>query len=128
MSTAENFKFVINRKIWLRGEGSAKSSLFRDTDGKQCCLGIYLNACGVPKNILEGCSTVKDFLNQTGKNITLTADQVQWMISDSSSKSSNDVVKLYSENDYSIDNSEENREKTIKELFAKNNIDVEFIG
>lgn len=39
--------FVINRAVWLRGEGGEKSVLFRPEDKKMCCLGIYLSECGV---------------------------------------------------------------------------------
>ncbi len=32
-------KFIINREIWLRGEGAESSFLHRDLDGKECCMG-----------------------------------------------------------------------------------------
>lgn len=41
-------KLEIDRKIWLRGEGPTHSSLLRSRDKRQCCIGIYLSACGVP--------------------------------------------------------------------------------
>lgn len=40
-------EFVIDRSKWLRGEGPAESYLLRASDGRMCCLGIYLEACGV---------------------------------------------------------------------------------
>lgn len=38
---------VIDRKRWLRGEGSQNSKLLRPIDGKMCCLGFYGLACGL---------------------------------------------------------------------------------
>lgn len=56
-------ELVIDRKIWLRAKredakkwklGDATGSyLLREQDGKRCCLGIYLAACGVPDVLLE---------------------------------------------------------------------------
>lgn len=33
-------KLTINRRTWLRGEGSEESYLRRAEDGKMCCLGF----------------------------------------------------------------------------------------
>lgn len=41
--------FTIDRFRWLHGEGSDKSYLFRPEDKKQCCLGFYLEACGLKR-------------------------------------------------------------------------------
>lgn len=43
--------FTISRKKWLRGDPNTASLLDPKT-GKQCCLGIYLLACGVPKDAI----------------------------------------------------------------------------
>jgi hypothetical protein len=43
-------KLTINRKDWLRGEGGEKSRLYREDDGRLCCLGFYGLACGLNKN------------------------------------------------------------------------------
>lgn len=45
---------VIDRTIWLRGEGSWYSQLLRQTDNKQCCVGILLEQLGVPREQLVG--------------------------------------------------------------------------
>jgi len=42
--------FTIKRSVWLRGERAQPSFLLRESDGKQCCIGIYLEACGIPRN------------------------------------------------------------------------------
>ena len=43
-------ELIIDRKIWLRGE--IDSFLVRESDGKKCCLGIYLESCGVKRDRL----------------------------------------------------------------------------
>lgn len=46
-------EFTIRMRSWLRGEDS-QSYLHRSDDHKQCCLGFYARACGVPlKNIVD---------------------------------------------------------------------------
>lgn len=45
--------FVIRRSVWLRGDDD-DSMLLRPSDERQCCLGIYLEACGVPRAMLRG--------------------------------------------------------------------------
>lgn len=62
-------EFTIDRSIWLRSEYTKSlkgtlgefvagqptgSYLLREADRKRCCLGIYLQACGVPDEALEG--------------------------------------------------------------------------
>ena len=47
-------KFTIDRAVWLRGEGNRASKLLREADGKMCCVGMYLRACGVPDAKLRG--------------------------------------------------------------------------
>jgi hypothetical protein len=44
---------TIDRKLWLRGEGSCFSKLLRGFDGKMCCLGFASLALGeIRENIL----------------------------------------------------------------------------
>lgn len=50
-------QFTINRKKWLRGEGSEYSSLLRTEDGKMCCLGFLGLACGGTKKQIESCDS-----------------------------------------------------------------------
>lgn len=56
-------KLVIDRQIWLRGEGEEASFLLRKTDGKMCCLGIYLLQRGVEPEHLMGVATPDDLLD-----------------------------------------------------------------
>ncbi len=46
-------EFTVKRAEWLRGEGGHPSLLFRPSDRKRCCIGFYLNACGVSDATLE---------------------------------------------------------------------------
>lgn len=48
--------FVISRKKWDRpgnNGGDTSGLLLRSGTGTQCCLGIYLSACGVPPRALR---------------------------------------------------------------------------
>jgi len=45
-------RFTIDRRAWLRGEGSHASALLRVSDGKACFFGWYLRACGVPDALM----------------------------------------------------------------------------
>jgi len=43
--------FVIDRSTWERGTGGAQ--LLRESDRRlQCCIGLYLTACGMPDDAL----------------------------------------------------------------------------
>lgn len=52
-------KVTISRQRWLRGEGFESSRLFRESDGKMCCLGMVALA--------EGC-TVDNILEKSAPN------------------------------------------------------------
>ena len=52
--------FVIDVKKWLRGEGSKRSSLHRKSDGKMCCVGQYLEACGAPPESFLGLAEISE--------------------------------------------------------------------
>ena len=45
---------TIDRAVWYRGQGPEESKLLRSEDGRRCCIGLYLQACGVPDNALRG--------------------------------------------------------------------------
>lgn len=48
------FRFVVDRRTWLRGEGGIDSALLRGRDGKKCCIGFLALACGhQPEDILD---------------------------------------------------------------------------
>lgn len=53
--------FTIDRSRWLNGHSnkvwSETSTLCSYTD-KQCCMGFYAEACGVPRERLKGCGAL----------------------------------------------------------------------
>lgn len=126
-------KLVIDRQIWLRGEDSEKSYLRRKSDGKQCCIGIYCSALGIPETQLTG---NKDATRVKNKFLI-----PEWLFSNKFRMfSSGDANRAYQINDAIADSdselkgddnivtSELEREQRITEIFARNGIEVEFVG
>lgn len=50
----------IDRKKWLRDEGSRRSKLLRGSDGKMCCLGFYSLACGLKEKDIRNFQSPSD--------------------------------------------------------------------
>lgn len=50
-------EFDLSRKVWIRNE--QHSRLVRKRDGKMCCLGVYLKACGFEEDDMEEVCTPK---------------------------------------------------------------------
>lgn len=112
-------KLVIDRSIWLRGEPEG-SMLLRPNDGKMCCVGIYLAACGVPHSRLSSKRSAAD------KGVV--ADDGSWLVERRNNGllcSSAAAIRLYEENDCWSNATD--RESKIAELFAANGVDVEFV-
>lgn len=109
-------EFVIDRTVWLRGEGARDSRLLRPSDGKMCCLGIYLKACELKDEAIS--------------NLTVPASvggQVpQWLLFQPSFEHTH-VVDLMIDND-TPNLSEVEREASIVSGFEKNGIKVTFKG
>jgi len=109
-------EFTIDRKEWLRGEGVYQSYLLRARDGKRCCVGIYLKACGMSDEELSGV---------TGANekpvCDLLPQEAGWLLNWEL------LGHLYVDND-ERSTSESEREERIAEGFARNGIKVNFIG
>lgn len=123
-------KLVIDRKIWLRGEGSFMSFLLRRADQKQCCVGILCEALGVPKKDLEGVKGCQ----------RLVADLPAWLTLPGADPGTFappqkiDLFTAYEINDEpapsfsEVAAHEALREAKITELFAKHDIQVEFVN
>lgn len=131
----ERRKLVINRRIWLRGEPSGEgipwkdfSQLHRVKDGKMCCVGIYLHACGVPMDALAGIGEADLVLaenDETSDDESKTyVEEACWLIS---SMPTDPAPQLYATNDDDQLAGFE-REQIIKEIFAQHGVDVEFVG
>src|SRR5688572_2085074 len=86
-------KFQISLAKWLRGEGSDHSSLLRPIDGKQCCVGFYLEACGISRDLLYDKLTAHGIARRGGRG-----DVPSWLVAGAFSPSS-DATGLYRIND-----------------------------
>jgi hypothetical protein len=113
-------KLIIDRKIWLRGEGAMKSKLLRSTDDKMCCIGIYCEALGVPKN---------ELLDHSGSQVldgeAIGVKLPDW-IQPPAGDSEGDLFSAYEINDDNGTRDYE-REKDLTEIFARHDVEVEFI-
>lgn len=107
-------KFTIDRQKWLRGEGGMYSYLLRPSDGKQCCVGMYLEHCGVTTSELKG----KAVISELCATITPSAG---WLMNQSPRN------ELYSTND-DRELSDAERERDIAKYFATVGVEVEFIN
>lgn len=118
-------EFTIRRSIWLRGEGrNASSVLLRTSDGRQCCVGIYLESVGVPRGVLEGKAAASS-LGHGG-----VPDSARWLLLGSDvtyNRGSDSVVAddLYRAND-TAGPGEALREARIFHLFESQGILVRF--
>jgi hypothetical protein len=109
-------KLVIDRAKWLRGE---KGYLLRSTDGKRCCVGIYLSSLGVPDDAMCDLGTAY----AVHEKVDLLPAEAKWLVTDEDCI----ACRLYEEND---DRAlpESSREDSIALLFAKRGVEVEFVG
>ncbi|SRR5258706_6565901 len=111
-------KLVIERSKWLHGEGHSNSSLLRKRDGKMCCLGFYSLSCGLTQeNIMEVPGprdyTVIKYFNK---------DETRWLLDH------NDANSLMDLNDGDpILMDADSREQAIINIFARHDVEVEFI-
>lgn len=108
-------KLKIDRQVWLRGEGSARSYLFRSHDAKLCCVGLYLRDLGVAEEDLEALKSACTVCNLPFGASWLAPARVSSPI----------AGELYETNDDpNID--PEVREQKIADLFARAGVEVEF--
>jgi hypothetical protein len=127
-------KLTIDRKKWLRGEGSATSLLLRRGDGKMCCLGFYGLACGLKETDILGISNpnylIAGFASVESHNRWVKAKKGGAWLFDQTNPSlwSNDCKMLMTIND-ALPRclSQKEREQKIKNIFAKHNVQVKFI-
>jgi hypothetical protein len=111
-------KLVIDKNIWLRGEGGQVSKLYRPLDCKQCCVGIYLTACGIPLDSLAGLGTADEV------SATVFPEEAEWLISTPKNRAAHG---LYSTNDDTTI-SDESRMHCLTEVFAEHEVEVSFIN
>lgn len=107
-------RFTIKRNEWLRGNPDEGKLL--NYEGKMCCLGIYLKACGVPAEDLED----KDMPSELACEYKLPA----WLATEEDELVP--VVKLANKND-EAGLAPAVREKQLRELFKEQGIVVRFV-
>jgi hypothetical protein len=119
-------KLVIDRKRWMRGEGSGY--LFDSETKKMCCLGFDLRAGGMRADAIRdyGCpSSVASKPSFPESSLWLveqkTTDNGTYTVE------SRDGLQLMELNDKK-ELSESERESGIAAIFAKHGVEVEFIN
>lgn len=116
-------KLIIDRQKWLRGEGSAASSLLRAADQKQCCIGIYLEQTGINRAMLNGRKAFKSYVSSKygHVNVLPTTSETGWL------HDNEIVVPLYQIND-NVNLNDAEREAELTTRFAAQGVEVEFIN
>ena len=134
----DRFKLTIDRKIWIRGTGH--SALLMMAGDRRCCVGIYLSALGWEDDELHGSGAADDVA-------TVSKPIPVWLGKGYLPGRTHDAQALYRINDLplgevgSVDGDpvshpsslaimldEGDRENRVAEVFARNGVDVEFVG
>ena len=125
----ERRKLVIDRAIWLRGGGSGSGMLRTLAEPvKMCCLGIYLDACGIPRDELAGLGRPSDLMLGVDKGRVAFPDEARWLLRRENRRfNSEAAVALYQTNDSSQLTAAQ-REEALRRIFAQHGVDVEFAG
>ena len=117
-------KLVIERSKWYRGKGDKDSrllvtkSLVPEDNGKMCCLGFCALMLGVPKEYIENVGMPMRRFLEFGVP--------EWFGTNVFDKDRQELYDFACTNDdTTLD--EEYREARITELFAKKDIQVEFV-
>lgn len=114
-------KFTIDRSKWIRGKDRGMSYLLRPADGKRCCVGFYLQACGLTDEQLSN-RCYADSYDQNLRKDDLPAG-TEWLHI-SRSKEGGDSV-YYVNDDMELTETE--REERIAARFAREGHEVEFV-
>lgn len=109
-------RFELDRARWFRGKGPLESALLRE-DGGMCCLGLYLEACGVPQSDL--------LKRKYPSGVDNVPSETHWCWRGALADSDT-VGEIASTND-KIDLPETERERRIVRLFRTQGIDLVFV-
>lgn len=125
-------KLTIDRAGWLRGD--AFTSLLRDDNGCMCALGWYGRSLGIPDDVLRlqgGPATIDEAHVPTWPAWVI--DLVEGDEDNGEPAGalipleSEDAARITCVND-SRSITDEYRERSLKELFARHGIELEFVG
>lgn len=122
--------FIVDRALWKNSHtfpGTSSELLTQTEDGLQtmCCLGFVCNQLGIPKQdllyrstplCLEGRWTIPYLIME--KRSKMGEDY--W----TDSELSDDAIQINDDNSIAP----KDKEKKLKELFAKHNLGIKFIG
>lgn len=139
---SERFKFMIDRAVWMRGgDGSLLQERRPLRKRKQCCIGIYLTALGVPDDeireegdpggIAMGLAGADTFGDKLRAKLPWPR-AADWLVDGftqgvvNNSKLCNDLIEVNDKDAWEID--DDVREMRIRDLFAQAGVDVEFEG
>lgn len=116
-------RLTIDRARWLRGDLIQEESQLLSPMGRMCCLGFYLEACGVPREKLlnESCpSNIEEFVPKQASwlgDINPQSDRLNNLVEDDFI-GINDDPKL----------SDKARELRLTQMFKKRGVRVRFVG
>lgn len=113
-------KLVIDRSRWLRGEGSLRSSLYRASDKKMCCLGFDAVSCGIDISVMA------EVASPIGLGYFYPTSAWRIMDDDGYKTNSHVVGNMMEINDEKAMTDTE-REASLIPLFASVGIDLSFI-
>jgi hypothetical protein len=116
-------KLIIPRDKWLRGEGGDDSYLLREEDQMQCCVGFYLEACGIARDDLVGVRTAQ-------KIPFPLPNECRWLVEnlDKEPTPSFHASRLYQLNDDNREMYIHTREEHIKYIFLSMGVEVQFVN
>lgn len=116
-------RLTIDRARWLRGDLIQEDSQLLSPMGRMCCLGFYLEACGVPREKLLGESCPSNLRE-------LLPGQADWLAEKALHKDR--VDNLVEDEFISVNDdaqlSEKGRELRLQQLFKQRGIRVRFVG
>lgn len=118
-------QLVIKRSEWIRGTGGNKSFLLRPSDGKKCCLGFLGLSKNIPAEILRNRQHPSQ-VDETFRSIFSSLG-----LCDSEGVDTSICINLIGTNDaflpIEVLQTEEEREKRIKELFLQIGVETTFV-
>ncbi len=112
-------KFKIDRRKWLRGEGSEDSKLLRKSDGLMCCLGQVALQCGIPISCIRERGAPDDVRYSQKRKFP------DWILDGNIAELNCDVGITMDTND-SIATTDAQKEAELKRLFKANGDTITF--
>lgn len=121
-------KFTVVREKWFRGRGGVDSALVTK-NGHMCCLGFYSAACGVVdlSRRADSFGNPEDHLSEQKIMAEMPynlAPSEQKKLPEWACSSSADTLANINDNAFIFD---DERERQLKEEFAKQGVEVEFV-